>query len=238
MSENSILSIFPQELLDDLRQNFTVVREQLSRAETNPFFCGECNSLHRLRIPPPGMSIAEDPRSGKGDSNFIVPLKARRLTDHCEGRGSTPVGGHSSTEKTNRAMNKPPYMTADHQRTAVHSADATRRRAVTTLRGNDDEVPLKEKSPTVVNKVGPRRALPPFAAVAAEFSSHLHNVDKYPLDLVYLCRFALFLTENALLREAYEVSGTGRLQGSAYVTKALCSVVRASSSKRQMRTVL
>ena len=42
-------------------------------------------------------------------------------------------------------------------------------------------------------------------AVAADFAAQLHGVDKYPLDLARLCRFALFLTENGLLREAYEV---------------------------------
>ncbi|CAB1111351.1 unnamed protein product [Ectocarpus sp. CCAP 1310/34] len=41
-------------------------------------------------------------------------------------------------------------------------------------------------------------------AVAAAFSAHLHGVDKYPLELARLCRFAQFLTENELLREAYE----------------------------------
>lgn len=43
-------------------------------------------------------------------------------------------------------------------------------------------------------------------AVAAAFSAHLRGVDKYPLELARLCRFAQFLTENELLREAYEVS--------------------------------
>lgn len=43
-------------------------------------------------------------------------------------------------------------------------------------------------------------------AVAAAFSAHLHGVDKNPLELARLCRFAQFLTENELLREAYEVS--------------------------------
>lgn len=42
--------------------------------------------------------------------------------------------------------------------------------------------------------------------VAADFSAHLHGVDKYPLELARLCRFAQFLAENNLLREAYEVS--------------------------------
>ncbi|CAM9258641.1 unnamed protein product, partial [Hapterophycus canaliculatus] len=52
------------------------------------------------------------------------------------------------------------------------------------------------------------RAQPPttkLEAVAAAFSAHLHGVDKHPLELARLCRFAQFLTENELLREAYEV---------------------------------
>lgn len=48
-------------------------------------------------------------------------------------------------------------------------------------------------------------------AVAAAFSAHLHGVDKYPLELARLCRFAQFLTENELLREAYEVGFAGAL---------------------------
>lgn len=47
----------------------------------------------------------------------------------------------------------------------------------------------------------PRKA----ETVVGEFSRHLHEVDKYPLDLPRLCRFAQFLTENGLLREAFEV---------------------------------
>lgn len=48
-------------------------------------------------------------------------------------------------------------------------------------------------------------------AVAAAFAAHLRGVDKYPLELARLCRFAQFLAENQLLREAYEVScGRGR----------------------------
>lgn len=50
-------------------------------------------------------------------------------------------------------------------------------------------------------------------AIAAAFAVHLHGVDKNPLELARLCRFAQFLTESELLREAYEVnlqSGGGR----------------------------
>lgn len=52
------------------------------------------------------------------------------------------------------------------------------------------------------------RARPPRKpeAVAAGFSAHLHGIDKYPWDFARLCRFAQFLVENSLLREAYEVS--------------------------------
>lgn len=56
----------------------------------------------------------------------------------------------------------------------------------------------------------PRKA----EAVVGEFSRHLHEVDKYPLDLPRLCRFAQFLTENGLLREAFEVRRSmGRVWG-------------------------
>lgn len=59
------------------------------------------------------------------------------------------------------------------------------------------------------SRVGVKPAAKP-DAVAAAFSAHLHGVDKYPLELARLCRFAQFLTENELLREAYEVRrGTG-----------------------------
>lgn len=59
------------------------------------------------------------------------------------------------------------------------------------------------------SRVGAKPPAKPDAVVAA-FSAHLHGVDKYPLELARLSRFAQFLTENELLREAYEVrQGTG-----------------------------
>lgn len=50
-----------------------------------------------------------------------------------------------------------------------------------------------------------RRVLLRSASVAAEFTKHLHDVNKHPLDLPRLCRLAQFLINNELDREAYEV---------------------------------
>eukprot|EP00903_Cladosiphon_okamuranus_P013005 g12134.t2 len=202
-----------QELLEDLRQKFPVVRDQSSWGDdTNPFCCETCWENSPLPGPPEvALPVGDTYRGGEVNSSRWDPQRpaseeAKRAEASAQAAGASRFGddevdqdGEAPTSSSNAAKGGDRSPHAVLSTTLPESAEEDQR-AVRSVRG--DGVHLEGRSD------GLRADLPPAKkaeAVAAAFSTHLRGVDKYPLELARLCRFAQFLTENELLREAYEV---------------------------------
>ncbi|CAM9277017.1 unnamed protein product, partial [Ectocarpus fasciculatus] len=253
-----------QELLEDLRQKFPVVREQSSWGnETNPFCCDRCWQ----GSPRPGSPVQEnstktptatdDPiqdnaNTGRGNDAYNTSLerlasaedagdaqsppsavvgtsgsRLRKGDDTGASYGGTAMSWPSPSENAGGKNCPtpgllPPVSTPGSIEEDTPATGPVRcgRGAVglmpTPARGVESLLLKTEEtakpSAAVVPGFGRRGSSrvgvkPPAKpdAVAAAFSAHLHGVDKYPLELARLCRFTQFLTENELLREAYEV---------------------------------
>lgn len=214
-----------QELLGDLRQKFSVVRDQSSWGDdTNPFCCDRCwessplpgpTETEQVAAPPvddfhcennsspwpsdeAGYSIRnpEHPALEEPDvgGKLALAIGVSRLGDDQSSRdGAGLAPSSNSVERGNRSL--PTVLPIKSLRSAEEDACA-----IGSVRGAGMPVDVKGD--------GANAELPPTQkaeAVAAAFSAHLRGVDKYPLELARLCRFAQFLTKNELLREAYEV---------------------------------
>lgn len=213
-----------QELLEDLQQKYPVVRDQSSWGDdTNPFCCDRCWESSPLpgapQVAPPvgdahgvggvnsspwesddvGYRTRSPQHPAPEEVNRVeTPALAagvsRLRDDQGDQDGVAPTPSSNATEKGDRS---PPSVVP----TMLPESAEEDTRTIGSVRG--DGVYLE------VRGDGARADPPPTQkadAVAAAFSTHLHGVDKYPLELARLCRFAQFLTENELLREAYEVS--------------------------------
>ena len=221
-----------QELLDDLRQKFSVVREHSSWADdTNPFCCDRCLQGSswsesagggQATTPPPdddldqeageaGTGGEDEAADACGNPRYAAPERPRsgEALALCAGR-SSPEGNGAYGDVASQSS-----------AAAVSSVDKAKRESqppgLTGLLGSTGDDACTMAVPSRANEgapetpgndgagTGPRQ--PQKAdAVASALSAHMRGVDKYPLDLARLCRFSQFLTENELLREAYEVS--------------------------------
>ncbi|CBN79766.1 conserved unknown protein [Ectocarpus siliculosus] len=233
-----------QELLEDLRQKFPVVREQSSWGnETNPFCCDrrwqgsprigspewENNTITPTSTDDPNQDNAND---GRGNDAYNMSLERVASTEGAEEAQSPPSavvgttglrvrnGDDAGASYGGAAMSwpspsenaggkncprpglLPPVSTPGSVEEDTPATGSVRcRRGAAGLMQSGAVVPGLERRGSKVGAKPP----PKPDAVAAAFSAHLHGVDKYPLELARLCRFAQFLTENELLREAYEV---------------------------------
>lgn len=237
-----------QELLEDLRQKYSVVRDQSSWGDdTNPFCCDRCLETSTLPGPPEMEPVATLPIDND-DSNGKVNSRPWANDDSAFG---TRNPQHPASEDANTSEKKAlangvsrfgdeqgdPYGGApEPSSNAVDKGD----RSVPGV-GPTTLLELEEDDTRSTGLVrgagghlevrgdGARGDLPPSQkadAVAAAFSAHLRGVDKYPLELARLCRFAQFLIENELLREAYEVSFWLRTLGALHPQIALQDRVR------------
>ncbi|CAN0363269.1 unnamed protein product, partial [Ectocarpus sp. 12 AP-2014] len=232
-----------QELLEDLRQKFPVVREQSSWGnETNPFCCDRCWQGSPRTGSPDGEKNTVTPTS-KGDPNqenanarrgkdaYNMSLERAASTEDAEEAqlppsvvvGTTGLrvrrGDDAGASYGGAAMSWP----SPSENAGGKNCPTPGLLPLVSTPGSVEEetpatgsvrcgwgaarlmqsaaVPGLERRDTRVGTKPPAKP----DAVAAAFSAHLHAVDKYPLELARLCRFAQFLTENELLREAYEV---------------------------------
>lgn len=239
-----------QELLEDLRQKFPVVREQSSWGnETNPFCCDRCWQGSPRTGSPDGENNTITPTStddpnqdkantGRGNDAYNMSLERVASTEDAEEAQSPPSavvgttglrvrnGDDAGASYGGVAMSWPsPSENADGKNCPtpgllppVSTPGSVEEDTLATgsVRCGRGAAGLMQSAAVVpgLERRGSRVGVKPPAkpdAVAAAFSAHLHGVDKYPLELARLCRFAQFLTENELLREAYEVrqGGTG-----------------------------
>lgn len=214
----------PQELLEDLRQKYSVVRDQCSwEDDTNPFCCDRCWESSPLPGSPemepvaapsvvdalgeihPGQHVSEDVASGTrypphpaleeaktGPKSELDAGASRLGGSEGGGVGAAPEPSLDAVERGDRSP-PPAVLSATSVEEDTDAVGSTRGAVVRSEVRDDGACP--ELRP-------PQKK----ASIAAAFSAHLRGVDKYPLELARLCRFAQFLTENELLREAYEVS--------------------------------
>lgn len=220
-----------QELLEDLRQKHSVVRDQSSWGDdTNPFCCDRCWDSSSLPGPseeePAAALPVEDPHGEVNSSPWVSDdaayspqkpqhpaLKEARTGEksaltagalRSEGNqgdrdGAAPAPSSNTAERGDRSS--PPIVLPTALLGSI-GEDACTKGSIRGAGGTCLELQ---------GGAGARADQPPPTqrkadAVAAAFSAHLRGVDKYPLELARLCRFAQFLTENELLREAHEVS--------------------------------
>lgn len=186
-----------------------MVRDQPSWGDdADPFCCDQLQSGPRDSTATPSNDTEGDHHDGfksemgEGeDSSRASPPAFTSGEKHCDklpearGGSSTPVISERGRAKT------PTY-----SRVSGDNPNGTRAACLPPGGATNGE-----NNRTVGGEEGKRGPPPRKAdAVAVEFSTHLHGVDKYPLELARLCRFAEFLTENSLMREAYEVrTGVG-----------------------------
>lgn len=237
-----------QELLEDLRRNFSVVREQSSWGEdTNPFCCDRCwqsspslpevpGGENTTTIAPPTdvppyqnnantREIADEPALEGDEHEETLALGASelRLGNNGNVGGGDASPNNSGAAGGNQASSRllPTAVSGSFEEAEVREGAAVVSLMPATPADPATLVLEREEAarlplPVEANGVemrGSKRAGegPPQPsrrpeAIAAAFAAHLHGVDKNPLELARLCRFAQFLTENELLREAYEVS--------------------------------
>ncbi|CAM9194124.1 unnamed protein product, partial [Scytosiphon promiscuus] len=128
-------------------------------------------------------------------------------------RGGDPSYGASSSRQSDGQIHAPPVLISTDFPPGVLKEGASTKERIRGVKAMPPEKEAEEVLPTlealgVEQQIGSPGAQSPITkpeAVAAAFSAHLQGVDKYPLELARLCRFAQFLTENQLHREAYEV---------------------------------
>lgn len=183
--------------MQDLREKFAVVREQSSWEDTDPFYCGQCQSLHNPTSPPYN-TIPVDPEN-RGEDRVSTPSPPQGTWE--ENLGNSPQDHLEQTGCSDSCCLAGPAMGETTGKIASLPVES---RGHGKVRLDDAMVTGRET----------RRPSPPSVAIAAEISTHLHKVDKYPLDCARLCRFAQFLTDNGLLGEAYEVRREDALRGS------------------------
>lgn len=189
-----------------------MVREQSSWGDTDPFCCGQCRSLSEPETPP-NSTILVNAKNQAGDQ-VSLPSSPQEKDENPPYR---PVGELGQTEDTDSSCTAAPVTGETGGVEAIHSPEYHGLGNAKHLGGKH----LRQTKATVMGGVAERPTCLPSAAVAAEFSKHLHDVDKYPLDWVRLCRFARFLTVNGLLREAYEVRGTGTQRRSGQIVQVI-----------------
>lgn len=204
-----------QELLEDLQQKHPVVRDQSSWGnDTNPFCCDRCWENSPLSGPPETESVAAPPADDSHGEVYSSPW----VSDHAAYSVTNPQppasedtdgGDQSEPADCNLTLGDDEGDVDGAAPTASSNAaerEYSRPSAIGSIRGS--EVDLEVRGGEAHAALPAKQKA---GAVAAAFSAHLRGVDKYPLELARLCRFAQFLTEHELLREAYEVScGRGR----------------------------
>lgn len=186
--------------MQDVRENFAVVREQSSWGDTDPFCCGKCQSPNEPTSPPNNTILLVDPEN-RGDDEVSMPYLHKGSWE--ENLEKSPLGDLERNGDSDSCCVAATAIGETTGEPVNRSAES---------RGHDGEI-LQQEETTVTGR-GTRRMSPSSVAFAAEFSTHLHGVDKYPLDFVRLCRFAQFLTGFGVLREAYEVRRGDAVRGS------------------------
>lgn len=186
-----------------------MVRDQSSWGDdADPFCCDQLQSGPRDITATPANDPEGDNHDGfkseTGEGEDFSRASAPALTsseNHCD-KLLEARGGSSTPVISERDRPKAPT----HARVSGDNPNGNRTACLPPGGATN-----RENNRTIGGENG-KRGLPPRKAdaIAVEFSTHLHGVDKYPLELARLCRFAEFLTENSLMREAYEVrTGVG-----------------------------